>query len=104
MNRKSVNFGDKKIKKSSFYKNEKIYKIDDINFNKILVSKKKTIWQKKSIKYFIEYNKTTIIRPLCIKLPQMIGYIKCFDSNKAMFFKVIDNKLLRKYTQICKKL
>ena len=37
MSRKSVNFGDKKIKKSSFYKNEKIYKIDDINFNKILV-------------------------------------------------------------------
>ena len=40
MSRKSVNFGDKKIQKSSFYKNEKIYKIDGINVNKILVSKK----------------------------------------------------------------
>ena len=28
-----------------------------------------------------------------IKLPQMIGYIKCFDSNKTMSFKVIDKKL-----------
>ena len=27
----------------------------------------------------------------------MISYIKCFDSNKTVSFKVIDNKLLRKY-------
>ena len=30
----------------------------------------------------------------------MIGYVKCFDSNKTMSFKVIDNKLLVKYTKI----
>ena len=30
----------------------------------------------------------------------MVGYVKCFDSNKTMSFKVIDNKLLKKYTQI----
>ena len=30
----------------------------------------------------------------------MIGYVKCFDSNKAMSFKVSDNKLLRKYNRI----
>ena len=30
----------------------------------------------------------------------MFGYVKCFDSNKAMSFKVIDNKLLKKYTKI----
>ena len=35
-----VNFGDKKVNKSSFYKNKKLLKIDDINFNKVLVSKK----------------------------------------------------------------
>ena len=34
-----MNFGDKKIKKSNFYKNERIIKIDDIDINKILVSK-----------------------------------------------------------------
>ena len=33
--------------------------------------------------------------PLCIDLPQMIGYVKCFDSNKTMSFKVIDKKLLK---------
>ena len=30
----------------------------------------------------------------------MIGYVKHFDSNKAVFLKVIDNKLLKKYTKI----
>ena len=30
----------------------------------------------------------------------MIGYVKHFDSNKAMSFKVNDNRLLKKYTKI----
>ena len=41
--------------------------------------------------------------PLCIKLPQMIGFIKHFDSNKTMSFKVNDNRLLKKYTKIWEK-
>ena len=30
----------------------------------------------------------------------MIEYVICFDSNKTMSFKVIDNKLLKNYTKI----
>ena len=33
----------------------------------------------------------------------MIGYVKCFDSNKTMYFKVLDNKLLKSYNKIGKK-
>ena len=41
MNGKSINFDNKNIKKSDFYnKNKKIFNIDDIDVNKILVSKK----------------------------------------------------------------
>ena len=41
MNGKSINFDNKNIKKSGFYnKNKNIFNIDDIDFNKILVSKK----------------------------------------------------------------
>ena len=40
MSGKNINFDDKKIKKSDFYKNKKVTKIDNINVNKILVSKK----------------------------------------------------------------
>ena len=36
---KSINFGDKKIQKSNFYKSKKVTKIDDIDFKKTLVSK-----------------------------------------------------------------
>ena len=56
--------------------------------------------KKNSIKYFIGYNDDDVIRPLFIKLPQMIGYVKCFDSNKTMSFKVTDNELLKRYNKI----
>ena len=40
MIRKNVNFGDKKIKRSEFYKNKNVTRIDDIDVNKIFVSNK----------------------------------------------------------------
>ena len=41
MKGKNINFDNKKIKKSDFYnKNKKIFNIDDIDVNKILLSKK----------------------------------------------------------------
>ena len=39
----SINFNDKKIKKSDFYKNKEIFDINDIDVNKRLVSKKKNM-------------------------------------------------------------
>ena len=33
----------------------------------------------------------------------MIGYVKHFDSNKTLYFKVIDQKMLKKYTKIWEK-
>ena len=33
----------------------------------------------------------------------MIGFVKCFGSNKTMSFKVIYKKLLKKYTKIWEK-
>ena len=41
MSGKSVNFDDKKINKSNFYKNKKLFSLNDIDVNEILVSKKK---------------------------------------------------------------
>ena len=34
----------------------------------------------------------------------MIGYVKNFDSNKTMSFKVGDNKLLKRYNKIWEKI
>ena len=91
----SINFEDKKINKINFYKNKKIFSGYDLDVNKILVSKKESYATKNSLKYFIGYN-DDVIRPICIKLPQMIGFAKYFDSNKTMSFKVSDEKLLKK--------
>ena len=90
----------KKINKSNFYKNKKLFSIHDLDVNKILVSKRESYGTKNSLKYFIGYNDDDVIRPVCIKLPEMIGYVKHFDSNKTMSFKASDNKLLRKYNKI----
>ena len=90
MSGKNVNFNDKKIKKSIFYKNKTITNIEDINVNNILVSKKETYGNKNSFKYIIGYYDNDVIRPLYIKLPQMTGYARKFYENAAMSFIVKD--------------
>ena len=49
MSGKSINFDDKKINKSNFYKNKKLFSLNDIDVNKILVSKKKKIHSNTSL-------------------------------------------------------
>ena len=93
MSGKNINFNDKKIRKSTFYKNKKINNIEDIDVNNILVSKKEAYGNKNSFKYFIRYNDNDIIRPLYIRLPQMIGYARKFDENTTMSFVVKDKQL-----------
>ena len=34
----------------------------------------------------------------------MIGYVKCFDGNKKMSFKLADNKVLQTYNKIWEKI
>ena len=90
----------KKIRKSTFYKNKTINNIEDIEANNILLSKKESYGNKNSHKYFIGYNDNDIIRPLCIRLPQMTGYARKFDENATMSFIVKDKQLFKKYTKI----
>ena len=104
MSGKNVNFDDKKIKKSEFYKNKKVTKIDKIAVNKILVSKEEPYGTKNSFKYFTGYNDNDVIRPICIKLPQMTGYVKKFKYNLTMSFKISYKELLKKYDYIWKRI
>ena len=94
----------KKIKKSGFYKNKRITKIEDIDANKILVSEKEAYGTKNSFKYFIGYNDNDVIRPLLVKLPQMTGYARKFNENKTMSFRVNNKQLLKNYNKIWKKI
>ena len=99
-----------KNKKSDFYKNnKKIFNIDDIDDNKILVSKKRTLWQSNSLIYVIGYNDNDVIRPLCLKLSKMTGYINK-DNNKnkkttiTMSLRVNNEQLLKNIIKYGKKL
>ena len=84
----------KNIKKSDLYnKNKKIFDIDDIDVNKILVSKKEQYGKYNSFKYFIGYNDNDVIRPLSLELSQ--------DKIKiAISLMVKDERLLENYNKI----
>ena len=98
MNGKNINFNDKKIRKSNFYKNKKINNIEDIDVDNILVSKKEPYGTLLDIMIMI-----LLDHPLCIKLPQMTGYISKFNENLTMSFRVKDKQLLKNYNKIWEK-
>ena len=100
MSGNNINFDDKKIKKSDFYKNKKAFQIDNVDADKILVSKKEPYGTKNAFKYVIGYNDNDIIRPLCVRLPQMTGYVKRFDENVTMSFRANNKQLLKNYNKI----
>ena len=103
MSGKSINFDDKKIKKSEFYKNKKVFLIDDVDVSKIQVSKKEPYGTKNAFQYFIGYNDNNAIRRLCVRLTQMTGYAKKFDENATMSFRANNKQLLKNYNKIWKK-
>ena len=79
--------------------------MDDIDVNKILVSKKETYGKYNSFKYFIGYNDNDVIRPLYLFISQTTGYINKFDKNKiTMSLMVKDKQLLKNYNKIWKKI
>ena len=83
MNGKNINFNNKNIKESDFYNNnKKIFNVDDIGTNKILVSKKEQYDKYNSSKYFTGYNDNCVIRP----------YNDLFHKQQAILINLIQIK------------
>ena len=95
MSGNSINFDDKKIRKSEFYKNKKVFQNDDVDVNKILVSKKELYDTKNALRYFIGYNDNDVIR-----LQEMTGYARKFNENTTMSFRVNNKQILKNYNKI----
>ena len=75
-----------------------------VNVDQIVVSDKFK-HSDEGFKYFIGYQEGEIVKPLCIILPQMSGYIKYFDKGgKNMSFMVKDDNVLDKYNKIWDKI
>ena len=111
MSGNSINFDDRKIKISDFYKSKNkknIFNIDGIGVNKMLVSKKVSYGKSNLFKYFIGYNDNDIIRPLFVKLLQTTSYINKFKDKKikittittTMSFMVKKKQLFKNYNKI----
>ena len=103
MSEKTINFGDKKINKKEFYNNKKQFNIEDLDINKILISKPET-HENNIRKYIIGYSDNTI-SPLQLFLPKMIGCLNIFkDGARKMYFFTDNNELLKRYTAIWEKI
>ena len=100
MSSKKIKFGDKEVDKKEFYSSKQAISLDSVDLDKIVVSSK---WKIKEAiyKYICGYLNNDVIRPLCVALPQMNGYIKYFDDgSKNMSFVTDDEKIYEKHNEI----
>ena len=56
------------------------------------------------LKYLYNDNDNDVIRPICLRLPQMTGYARKFDENVTMSFRVNNKQLLKHYNKIWEKI
>ena len=90
----------KKLIKKKFYSSKEAILLDSVDLSKIVVSSK---WKLNdtTYKYICGYLNNDVIKPLCVILPQMNGYIKYFDDGgKNMSFVTDDEKVYEKYNEI----
>ena len=104
MSEETLKFGNVLINKKEFHASKQAIALNLVDTNKIVISDKLK-YSDDGSKYFIGYlHDDDIIRPLCIILPQMSGYIKYFDDGgKNVSFKIEDESLYLKYTEIWNK-
>ena len=100
MSSQKIKFGDKEIDKKTFYSSKDAILLDSVDLSKIVVSSKCKL-NDTTYKYFCGYLNNDVIKPLCVILPQMNGYIKYFDDGgKNMLFVMDDEKVYEKYNEI----
>ena len=75
MSEKTLKFENVRVNKTEFHNSKQPIGIDLINVDQIVVSDKFK-YSDDGFKYFIGYKEGEIVKPLCIILPQMSGYIK----------------------------
>ena len=83
---KRLKFNNIKLNKKEFNISKEPIDLLSVDLDQIVVSYKFK-HNDEGFKYFIGYLEGEIVKPLCIILPQMSGYIKYFEnSSKNMFF------------------
>ena len=100
VNEKTLKFDNIKLNKKEFHKSKQPIHLVLVNVDQIVISDKfKHI--DNGFKYFIGYKEGEIVKPLCIILSQISGYIKYFESGgKSVSFMTYDDRLLGIYNRI----
>ena len=97
MSEKSLNFNNIRVNKKEFNKPKQPIDLMSVNVDQIVVSDKFK-HRDKGFKYFIDYQEGKIVKPLCIIIPQMSGYIKYFENGgKNMSFFIKDDEVWEQY-------
>ena len=100
MSEKTLKFNNIKFNKKEFHKSKQVIDLNLTNVDQIVVSDRFR-HNDEGFKYFISYQEDGIVKPLCIILPQMNGYIKYFENGgKNMSFMIKDNNVLNKCNKI----
>ena len=96
MSEKTLKFNNIRLNKKEFHKSKEPIDLMSVNVDQIVVSDKFK-HNNEGFKYFIGYQEGGIVKPLCIILLQMSGYIKCFESGgKNMSFLIKDHEVWEK--------
>ena len=97
--KKTRKFNNIRLNKKTFHKSKESIDLFSVNVDQIVVSDK--FKHNKVFKNCIGYQKGEIVKPLCIILPQMSGYIKYFENGgKNMSFLIKDDEVWEKYEKI----
>ena len=100
MSKKRLKFDNIKVNKKEFHKSEEPIDLLSVDLDQIVVSYKFK-HNDEGFKHFIGYLENGIVKPLCIILPQMSGYIKYFENGgKNMSFLIKDDEVWDKYDKI----
>ena len=100
MSEKALKFGNIRVNKKTLQKSKQAINLDLVNVDQIVVSDKFKHGDD-GFKYFIGYKEGKIVKPLCIILPQMSGYIKYFvNGGKNMTSWLKNDDVLDKYNDI----
>ena len=100
MGEKTLKFNIIKVNKKEFHRAKKAIDLDLVDTGKIVVFDRFKHSEEGS-KYFIGYQEDKIVKPLCIILPQINGYIKYFDNDgKNMSFLIKNSEVWQKYEGI----
>ena len=100
MSEKTLKFDNIRVNKKEFHKSKQPIDLNLINIDQIVVFDKFK-HSDDGFKYFIGYKEGEIVKPLCIILPQMSGYIKYFENGgKNMSFMIKNNDVLDKFNKI----